>query len=80
MHSLFKRVNPVLFMSILVVLVVSSTLMVKPVTAGTILVNSTLDIEANDGLCTLREAIKAANSDTTSGGRTGNVPPVLAKL
>jgi CSLREA domain-containing protein len=45
--------------------------MVKPVTAGTILVNSTLDIEANDGLCTLREAIKAANSDTTSGGAHG---------
>jgi len=39
--------------------------------AATITVNSTSDAVANDGKCTLREAITAANSDTASGGAVG---------
>lgn len=39
--------------------------------ASIIVVNSTADIEADDGVCTLREAIKAANDDTASGATTG---------
>jgi CSLREA domain-containing protein len=39
--------------------------------ASIIIVNSTLDVKQNDGLCTLREAIIAANSDRRSGSRPG---------
>jgi CSLREA domain-containing protein len=39
--------------------------------AATITVNSTADTVANDGACTLREAIIAANTDTASGGAAG---------
>lgn len=35
--------------------------------ASTITVNSTADTTADDGECTLREAITAANTDTASG-------------
>jgi CSLREA domain-containing protein len=39
--------------------------------ASTITVNSTLDTTANDGKCTLREAIIAANTNTSSGNLSG---------
>jgi CSLREA domain-containing protein len=39
--------------------------------ANTITVNSTSDAAANDGACTLREAIIAANTNTASGGAAG---------
>jgi len=39
--------------------------------AATITVNSNADTVANDGVCTLREAIIAANTDTASGGAAG---------
>jgi CSLREA domain-containing protein len=39
--------------------------------AATITVNSTSDDAANDGVCTLREAIASANSDTVSGAAGG---------
>lgn len=39
--------------------------------AATIAVNSSLDVVAVDGLCTLREAIIAANSNLPSGGVAG---------
>ncbi len=38
---------------------------------ATIVVNSADDTAADDGQCTLREAITAANSDSASGGTTG---------
>ena len=38
---------------------------------ATITVNSTLDVSANDGKCTLHEAIIAANTDAASGGAAG---------
>lgn len=38
---------------------------------ATIVVNSTADVAANDGACTLREAIISANTDTASGGMVG---------
>src|SRR5690349_14320804 len=44
----------------------------KPIAGNTITVNSTLDVaNGSDGLCTLREAITAANSDAASGGTAG---------
>jgi CSLREA domain-containing protein len=36
-----------------------------------IVVNSTADVAANDGQCTLREAITAANTNTASGAMAG---------
>lgn len=61
--------------------------------AATITVTSTADIAANDGVCTLREAITAANTDTASGAASGecaagsgtddiafNIPGAGAKL
>jgi CSLREA domain-containing protein len=39
--------------------------------ATTIIVSSNSDAVANDGLCTLREAIVAANTNATSGGSPG---------
>ena len=42
--------------------------------AATITVNSTADVVADDGMCTLREAITAANADTPSGATPGECP------
>src|SRR5439155_24090265 len=42
--------------------------------ATTIAVNGTADVIANDGVCTLREAITAANTDTASGATPGECP------
>lgn len=42
-----------------------------PAYAATITVNSTADTTADDGECTLREAITAANTNTASGAMTG---------
>jgi CSLREA domain-containing protein len=39
--------------------------------AATITVSSAADVAANDGLCTLREAITAANTNTASGAAVG---------
>jgi CSLREA domain-containing protein len=48
-------------------------LLLLPATAraATITVNSTADVAANDGACTLREAILAANTNTASGAAAG---------
>ena len=43
----------------------------QPAYAATITVNSTADVIANDGECTLREAITAANTDMVSGAMAG---------
>ncbi len=39
-----------------------------------IIVNSTADVSTDDGQCTLREAIAAANSDSASGASAGECP------
>ena len=43
--------------------------------AATITINTTADVVANDGLCSLREAITAANTDTESGVAVGECAP-----
>lgn len=61
--------------------------------AATITVTSTADVAANDGVCTLREAITSANTDAASGAMAGecaagagaddivfNIPGAGAKL
>jgi len=45
-----------------------------PVHAGSITVNTTSMAVANDGKCTLGEAIIAANNDTASGNKPGECP------
>ncbi|MEM7342684.1 MAG: choice-of-anchor Q domain-containing protein [Chloroflexota bacterium] len=42
-----------------------------PILAAGISVNHTADVIADDGFCTLREAMIAANTDTASGGNIG---------
>ncbi|HEY4666885.1 MAG TPA: tandem-95 repeat protein [Anaerolineales bacterium] len=39
-----------------------------------IVVNTTLDSKSNDGFCSLREAVIAANSDSRSGSKPGECP------
>lgn len=46
---------------------VGSMAIVTPVRAASIVVNSNTDTVANDGVCSLREAITNANNDNTSG-------------
>ena len=46
-------------------------LLAIPAHAATITVNSTADNVVNDGTCTLREAIRSANTDTSSGSASG---------
>jgi CSLREA domain-containing protein len=45
-----------------------------PAGAATITVNTTADSSADDGSCTLREAVTAANTDTASGAAVGECP------
>lgn len=47
---------------------------------STITVNSTADVAANDGQCTLREAIIAANTNTASGAAAGECAAGAAGL
>ena len=48
--------------------------------ANTITVNTTADVTANDGQCTLREAITAANTNTASGAMAGECAAGAAGL
>ena len=69
MKKLYRMINVLVVMALLFV-----ALAVSPTTVSAISnihVNSTADTVANDGVCTLREAITAANTDTVSGAATG---------
>ena len=68
-----KRLNLSLVLSIALLAVAAFTMLrILPArAAATITVNSTADDQANDGVCTLREAIIAANTDTASGAAVG---------
>jgi CSLREA domain-containing protein len=54
-----------------IVLAIAALFCAPLLSAATITVNSTADTAANDGHCTLREAIVAANTDTASGVAVG---------
>ncbi len=59
------RIFPVLFnVVIMLVLLLGSVLIVTPVYAAGITVNGNADTVADDGICTLREAINNANADS----------------
>ena len=51
-----------------------------PLYAATITVSSLADATANDGVCTLREAIIAANTNTASGAAAGECAAGTAGL
>jgi CSLREA domain-containing protein len=63
-------------MSLLVgaAMVVYSLNLTQPASAASITVNSFTDVVADDGKCTLREAIKAANQDNPSGSMPEECP------
>jgi CSLREA domain-containing protein len=54
------------------VLVVGPTVM--PVSAAGLVVDTLVDAVGDDGFCSLREAVTAANTDTSSGGTAGECP------
>lgn len=64
-----RRISHIAFVGATAVLLVPLT--VVPAVAATITVNSMADTALNDGLCTLREAITAANTNTPSGASPG---------
>ncbi len=68
-----RRVNLRKWIMLLVLLIISAFL-VRPVSAGSITVTSFLDVVADDGACTLREAINSANQDAPSGSQPGECP------
>jgi len=53
------------------VVAVGCLALVAPAAATTITVNSTADTDADDGICTLREALDAARLDVPSGAMAG---------
>lgn len=61
---------------LMIVLAVPTILVVptfaRPIT--TIAVTTFSDVTANDGVCSLREAVQSANTDTPSGGAAGECP------
>jgi CSLREA domain-containing protein len=65
-----KLFNQCTLVALCIALVVS-VVQVTPVYAASILVNSNADIRLDDGKCTLREAIDAANLDKKSGSKSG---------
>src|SRR4051795_442176 len=76
-RSLHRRRAVVLVAVLVVALTLAAVLAWRtPVAraAGLITVTSTADVLANDGQCTLREAIIAANTDTASGALPGECP------
>ncbi len=52
-------------------LMVLAAIGAMPVHAATITVNTVLDVIQDDGFCSLREAVIAANTNTSSGGKVG---------
>lgn len=69
--SFFPRVGRRVAISLFVATGLSGLCFAPLSQAATITVNSTADNVANDGACTLREAITAANTDTASGAAAG---------
>jgi CSLREA domain-containing protein len=59
-----------------VVLALAASLLASAGAAGAavIPVTTTADVLADDGVCSLREAVSAANADTVSGGSPGECP------
>src|SRR5919107_3792133 len=77
MHTTTTRsfgLSPLLVLLVLAALAAGLTMSVvlaRPAQAATLTVNSLADTTANDGQCTLREAITSANTDTASGAAAG---------
>ena len=69
--SVFKSISKCLHLLILLALLLSSAVVVSPVSAATIVVTSNLDVFADDGVCTLREAIHNANNNIQQYTSTG---------
>ncbi len=56
------------------VVAITSIFQAASVQAATITVNSIADTSTNNGICTLREAITATNTDTASSWSSSTIP------
>ena len=65
------RARPFVRARLLVFSLAVAAVAIPSARAATIVVNGTGDTSANDGKCTLHEAILAANTDTASGAAAG---------
>lgn len=65
------RLFHLLTLLVIPISLLGNALIFTPVRAASIVVNSSSDTVANDGFCTLREAITSANGDTASGAAAG---------
>jgi CSLREA domain-containing protein len=63
------RLGPIALAALFAVVLMLAQL--APARAATLTVNTTSDVVSDDGQCSLREAISAANSDTASGASGG---------
>lgn len=72
---MFKSIKHVASVTLLLLAIILSLSTVPTASAQTtIIVSGNTDIVADDGVCTLPEAINAANSDTASGVTAGECP------
>ena len=71
MNARSKPVVNLFTLFALLISLIGSAVYVTPAHAASIVVNSSADTVADDGFCTLREAITAANTDTASGAMLG---------
>jgi len=65
-----KKINGIFNVLVVLALFLAGT-PIQRVFAASLTVNTTSDVIADDGLCSLREAITAANTDTASGASGG---------
>jgi CSLREA domain-containing protein len=73
-NNLFPYLYSLLSITIFIGLALAAFVPTGSQAAGFITVNSTLDELGNDGQCTLREAVIAANTDKSSGKKSGECP------
>jgi CSLREA domain-containing protein len=70
-NSNMKRLALKIMTALLLMTLLGTLVGVQPAYAASIVVNSNADTVANDGVCTLREAITAANTNVASGAAVG---------
>ena len=68
MRFIYRSVRIIFSLIFLSVMFLSNLAMVTPVSAATIVVDTTVDEDVDNETCSLREAIRAANSDSAYKG------------
>src|SRR4051794_29257608 len=62
-------------LSVITAAIAGVAILCAPALAASLSVTTGADTVANDGACSLREAVRAANTDTPSGAASGECPP-----